>query len=69
MIDSIEIAFVVKKQNMSDFRVLSSKVTGRGLLSHANLPASLGGSKWIMGKEENLVTVYGLDLAMMGYHI
>jgi hypothetical protein len=69
VIDSIEIAFIVKKQNMPDFRVLSSKVNGRGLLSHANLPASLGGSKWIMGKEENLVTVYGLDLAVMGYHI
>ena len=32
VIDSIEIAFIVKKQNMPDFRVLSSKVNRHGLL-------------------------------------
>jgi hypothetical protein len=62
VIESVEIAFIVPRQLISDFRVLPSKVFGRGLLSHADLPSTLGKSKWAKGKEEELVTVYGVDL-------
>ena len=68
VIESVEIAFIVPRQLISDFRVLPSKVLGRGLLSHADLPSTLGISKWAKGKEEELVTVYGVDLMLMGYH-
>lgn len=68
VIDSVEIGFIVKKQNMSKFRIFPSQVYGRGLLFHADLPASFGGLKWKQGQEENLVSVYGIDLAVMGYH-
>lgn len=62
---SVEIAFITAKQSMDGFRVFPSKVTGRGLLSHADVP---GGGKWKKGQEENLVTVYGMDLSRMGYN-
>ena len=68
VIESVEIAYIVPRQLISDFRVLPSKVFGRGLLSHADLPSTLGKSKWAKGKEEELVTVYGVDLMLMGYH-
>ena len=68
VIESVEIAFIVPRQLISNFRVLPSKVVGRGLLSHANLPSTFGKSKWAKGKEEELVTVYGVDLMLMGYH-
>uniref|UniRef100_A0A7S2YU35 Uncharacterized protein n=1 Tax=Entomoneis paludosa TaxID=265537 RepID=A0A7S2YU35_9STRA len=61
-IESVEIAFIVPQKLISDFRVLPSKVFGRGLLSHVDLPSTLGKSKWDKGKEEELVTVYGVDL-------
>ena len=68
VIDSVEIAFIVTKQNISNFRVLPSKVSGSGLLSHANVPPEIGHSKWNKGKEQDLVSVYGVDLTLMGYH-
>ena len=63
---SVEIAFIVAKQDMQEFRVFPSKVWGRGLLSHADLPG--GDTKWKKGQEEKLVSVYGIDLTKMGYH-
>ena len=68
VIDSVEIAFIVTKRNISNFRVLSSKVSGSGLLSHANVPPKIGNSKWSKGKEQDLVSVYGVDLTLIGYH-
>ena len=67
VIESVEIAFIVPRQLISDFRILPSKVFGRGLLSHADLPSTLGKFKWAKGKEEELVTVYGVNLMLMGY--
>jgi len=62
---SVEIAFIVAKQDMQEFRVFPSKVWGHGLLSHAEL---LGGEKWKKGHEEKIVSVYGIDLTKMGYN-
>lgn len=63
---SVEIAFIAAKQDVRKFRVSPSKVVGRGLLSRADHPR---GGKWKQGKEEDLVTVYGIDLTKMGYNL
>ena len=51
---------------MQAFRVMPSKVYGRGLLSHADSPVQ--NIKKKKGKEEELITVYGIDLSEMGYN-
>lgn len=61
----VEIAFIVSKTHMDSFRVIPSRVYGRGLLSHVNSPFK--NTKWAKGKEETLVTVYGIDLSERSY--
>lgn len=67
VIDSIEIAIIFTKQ--INFRVLLSRVSGgSGLLLQANVPPKIGYLKWNKRKEQDFVSVYGVDLTLKGYH-
>ena len=61
-IESVEIAFLVATRKISDYCISPNKVFGRGRLSHVDLPRSLGRSKWVEGREEELISVYAVDL-------